>query len=120
MEPSSYTQILAGLQFCIRVILLKLLDEVENMCAVELLFQTNGQLPQVDLYALKDNPNRKEAGYYFATERPELLDDGRRYVMHNLKRSEKRNDMFQIENEKLKFLKRVRVRGLSIYCAVLY
>ena len=86
-------------------LVLKLLAEVENMCAVELLFQPNGQLPQVDLYALKDNPNRKEAGYYFATERPELLDDGRRYMMHNLKRSEKRNDMFQIENEKLKFLK---------------
>src|SRR5437762_10182164 len=58
-------------------LVLKLLAEVENMCAVELLFQPNGQLPQVDLYALKDNPNRKEAGYYFATERPELLDDGR-------------------------------------------
>jgi len=84
---------------------LKLLAEVENMCAVELLFQPDGRLPQVDLYALKDNPNRKEAEYYFAKEQPELLDDGRRYMIHNLKRSEKRNDMFEVENGKLKFLK---------------
>src|SRR5437667_3748402 len=84
---------------------LKLLAEAENICAVELLFQQDGRLPQVDLCSLRDNPNRKEAGYYFAIEQPELLDDGRRYVMHNLKRSEKRNDMFQVEKEKLKFLK---------------
>jgi len=84
---------------------LKLLAEAENMCAVELLFQQDGRLPQVDLYSLRDNPNRKEAGYYFAIEQPELLDDGRRYVLHNLKRSERRNNMFQVENEKFKFLK---------------
>src|SRR5437667_12713437 len=84
---------------------LKLLDEAENICAVELLFQQDGRLPQVDLCSLRDNPNRKEAGYYFAIEQPELLDDGRRYVLHNLKCSKKRNDMFQVENEKLKFLK---------------
>ena len=84
---------------------LKLLAETENMCATELLFQSDGCLPRVDLYALKDNPNRKEAGHYFAIEQPELLDDGRRYVLHNLKRSEKRNNMFQVENQKLKFLK---------------
>src|SRR5437667_21349 len=84
---------------------LKLLAEVENMCAVELLFRPDGRLPQVDLYALKDNTNWKEAEHYFAKEQPELLDDERRYVMHNLICSEKRNDMFQVENERLKFLK---------------
>ena len=40
---------------------LKVLAETENMCATELLFQLDGRLPRVDLYTLKDNPNRKEA-----------------------------------------------------------
>ena len=169
MEPSSYTQILAGLQFCIRVILLeysipvdqrdnyrnmkptplerfrqvhdlylvegseypynyihkllnygmqasknfttrsrirwstdnkllywdgdklimaewkefvlKLLAEAENICTVELLFQPDGHLPQVDLYALKDNPNRKEAEYYFAKEQPNHYSTLKRLVV---------------------------------------
>ena len=54
---------------------LKLLAEIENMCVTELLFQPNGTSPQVDLYTLKDNLNRKETGYYFVIEQLQLLDD---------------------------------------------
>ena len=84
---------------------LKLLAEAENMCAVELLFQSDGHLPQVDPYTLKDNPNRKEAEYYFGLEQPEILEDGRRYIFHNLKQCEKRNKLFHVKEGKLKFLK---------------
>ena len=88
-----------------KAFILRLIDTTEDMCAKELLFRPDGTLPQVNLYSLKDNPNRKEAGHYFAMQQPMILDNGRRYVLHQLKRHNKRAEMFQVAESGLKFFK---------------
>ena len=93
----------------------RLLQRTEEMCAKELLFTPDGTLPQINLYSLKDNPGRKEAGYYFAMERPSMLDDGRRYVLYHLARHEKQREIYEIDEGGLKFFK----AGVDYYEKVL-
>jgi len=83
----------------------RLVGTVEHMCATDLLFRPDGTLPLIDLYSLKDNPNRKESGYYFALQEPTMLDDGRRYILHNLQHHERRAMMIEVDDSGLRFLK---------------
>lgn len=79
-----------------------LLIEAENICSTELLFESEGRLPQV---MFKDNPNARKAGDFFGTLQPGILNKGRKYICENLKRSKMKDMLLNLDAMGFKFHK---------------
>ena len=64
-----------------------LLARAEEIMVRQLLFGDQGGLPAMDLRDMIDNPNRREAGYYFALEKADAVNKSRQRMLMRLKRS---------------------------------
>jgi len=68
----------------------KLLAELEQALSARLLFRTDRKLPSINLNPIIDNPDRKEAGYYFVKENPDEFTNGRERILDNLSKIPKK------------------------------
>ena len=69
-----------------------------------LLFQEDGYIPETDLNAITDNPDKSDAGYYFAMEEGDAFSKGRKRMLERLQQSEKWSDMIDDQGDQLTFI----------------
>jgi hypothetical protein len=82
-----------------------LLEAAEGAMSEHLLFQTDGTIPETDLYRVKDNPSRVDEGYYFVMDLPGSVTDRQRRMLGNLKRSGKCGKLIEIVDGRMMFIK---------------
>ena len=70
-----------------------LLKLAEEMMANQLLFGKAGELPEMDLNSIIDNPNRRESGHYFALETADAINQCREKMLKRLEKSNMWNKM---------------------------
>jgi len=82
----------------------ELLGMAEEMMSKHLLFQEDGQIPETDLNAIIDNPDKSDAGYYFVLEEGDAFKKGRQRMIERLRGSEKWSDMIDDLGDKFAWI----------------
>jgi hypothetical protein len=81
----------------------ELLDMAEDMMS-ELLFLKKGIIPKTDLNKIVDDPDKREAGYYFALDEEGAYKKARTRMMERLGQSDKWDKMVENLGDELTFL----------------
>lgn len=89
----------------------ELFEATEGFMSEHLLRQDNC-VPDVDLYAITDNPNRSDASHYFALNEPDARIEARRRMLRNLKRSSHWSTLVDMDGNEIEF-NRVGVDEIS-------
>ncbi len=82
----------------------ELISTAEDLLSQRLLFLDDGSLPEVDLN-LVDDPSNHESGHYFVLDKSEAWSKARRRIMENLRKSERRNSIVEVQGDGVQFLK---------------
>ena len=82
----------------------ELVDMAEEMMSKHLLFQEDGRIPETDLNAIIDNPDKRDTGYYFVMEEEDAFSKARMRMMERLQESEKWSEMVDDLGDGLTFI----------------
>jgi hypothetical protein len=80
-----------------------LVEDAEELLNDKLLFQSGRYIDAINLHEYVDNPNLSDAGHYFALDKEDALNEGRRRVMGNLRKSKKWDKMVVVEGDGISF-----------------